>query len=547
LQAAAFETGLPSTVDSLGALNSSPLVHQDFNVSGEGSGPASVVLGIASLGGGSDGDGLQHVWTASTTMTLNAAKLSTQQDLILGLLSPQYTGTGFDSLTFTVTANASSSPLVLQNVTFATLGDANAYFTDNPVDLGLITGVQSVQFQLMESTSTPGDSYYVSLIFGDATANSGPIPEQATWNGGGSGNNWSDSGNWGNTALAANSALIFAGTTNVSTNNDTTAGTRYASMTFNPSAGPFVLSGNAIALGGDIINNSSNLQSVNIGLALQKNTNFNAAAGDLAIGGDISGAFSVTKTGSHVLTLTGANNYAGPTTVMAGTLIVGSPTGLPSTTAVTINGSSVMQLAPNMGGATITSLTIPSSGALDITNNQLFINYGGGPDPISAIAAYIVSGYNGGTWTGSGIISTSTQSNPNFGIAYADSADPGNPAGLASGQIEIRYTLLGDANLDGAVNGSDFAILASNFNRAVNGWDEGDFNYDGAVNGADFAALAANFNQGVGSSVALVPDTAAVNTFASANGLLTNVPEPCSFALGLSVVGFLSLPRRHRR
>ena len=43
------------------------------------------------------------------------------------------------------------------------------------------------------------------------------------------------------------------------------------------------------------------------------------------------------------------------------------------------------------------------------------------------------------------------------------------------------YTLLGDANLDGAVNGSDFAILATNFNKAVSGWDAGDFNYDGAT------------------------------------------------------------------
>jgi len=68
-------------------------------------------------------------------------------------------------------------------------------------------------------------------------------------------------------------------------------------------------------------------------------------------------------------------------------------------------------------------------------------------------------------------MSTSAQANSaSYGIGYADAADPGNPAGLASGQIEIMYTLLGDANLDGAVNGTDFAILAANFNQAVSGW-----------------------------------------------------------------------------
>ena len=58
------------------------------------------------------------------------------------------------------------------------------------------------------------------------------------------------------------------------------------------------------------------------------------------------------------------------------------------------------------------------------------------------------------------------------------------------------YTLLGDANLDGKVNGTDFNLMAANFNQAVtNGWDKGDFNYDGKVNGSDFVLLADNFNQ----------------------------------------------------
>jgi hypothetical protein len=199
-------------------------------------------------------------------------------------------------------------------------------------------------------------------------------------------------------------------------------------------------------------------------------------------------------------------------------------------------------LSQNTGGSTQGTLSLSSTGKLDITNNHLFINYGSGPDPISSIAAWIVSGYSGGSWNGNGITSSSAAANSaSYGIGYADSADPGNPAGLSSGQIEIKYTLLGDANLDGAVNGSDFAILASNFNKAVSGWDQGDFNYDGAANGADFASLAANFNKGASQSA----NVAALDSFAAANGLMADVPEPATAAL--MVVAGLGILRRRRR
>jgi hypothetical protein len=160
----------------------------------------------------------------------------------------------------------------------------------------------------------------------------------------------------------------------------------------------------------------------------------------------------------------------------------------------------------------------------------------------------VLAGYNGGAWNGVGIESSTAQSNAaSYGIGYADSADPGNPAGLASGQIEIKYTLLGDANLDGKVNGTDFAILASNFNQSVSYWDQGDFNYDHKVNGTDFAFLAANFNQGASQADVNPADVAALNAFAAANGLLTSVPEPATATLvGLSLGALLTQRRRRR-
>jgi len=231
---------------------------------------------------------------------------------------------------------------------------------------------------------------------------------------------------------------------------------------------------------------------------------------------------------------------------------------LPANSALTIASGAIVQLATNVtlgsqstphpaSSVSLTSLSIASGGTLDLNNNHIIINYGTGADPIASIKAMIVSGYGGGAWTGTGIMSTAAQSNSgSYGIGYADSADPGNPAGLSSGQIEIMYTLLGDANLDGAVNGSDFAILATNFNKAVSGWDQGDFNYDGAANGSDFALLASNFNKGASQSAASGADVAALDSFAASNGLLASVPEPASMGV-LVVAGMGILSRRRGR
>ena len=183
-----------------------------------------------------------------------------------------------------------------------------------------------------------------------------------------------------------------------------------------------------------------------------------------------------------------------------------------------------------------TYLNITGSGQFDLNNNHVIINLQD-YDSRNLIRGYLISGYNGGAWNGPGIMSSAAQTETNglrYGIGYSDGKD-GVVAGLTSQQIEIAYTLLGDANLDGLVNAADFTILAANFNQPVTAWDQGDFNYDGLVNAADFTALAANFNQSVGSAAVSAGDVAALDAFAAANGLTADVPEPTS--LGLLALG----------
>ena len=171
----------------------------------------------------------------------------------------------------------------------------------------------------------------------------------------------------------------------------------------------------------------------------------------------------------------------------------------------------------------LVNLGVDPAGKFDVANNIVVISYGSGTDPITTIAGWLATGYNNGLWNGAGIISTAAQSHSNYALGYADSADPGDPANLSVHTIEIRYTLLGDADLNGIVNGVDFGIVSANFNKGVTAWDQGDFNYDNVVNGIDFADLAANFNQGA--SIAAAPPSDTTPPVVNAPPVVTN-PQP---------------------
>jgi autotransporter-associated beta strand protein len=277
----------------------------------------------------------------------------------------------------------------------------------------------------------------------------------------------------------------------------------------------------------------------------------NNSAGNYTIvgTGSIAGSGSLTKTGSGTLTLSTVNTYSGGTNVNAGTLIVGVNGALPNSSVSITGGKLELGASTGLFQIASASLSISGSGQLDVNNNEIIINYGTGPDPITTIAAYIKAGYNNGNWNGPGIISSAARKPTNslfYGLGYADGNDY-VVKGLPPGEIEVKYTLLGDANLDGLVNAADFNIIAANFNQSVTGWDEGDFNYDGLVNAADFNELAANFNQG-DSGAALAGDFAALDAFAVANGLslpTSSVPEPA--CAGMMAIATLGMLRRRRR
>jgi hypothetical protein len=164
-------------------------------------------------------------------------------------------------------------------------------------------------------------------------------------------------------------------------------------------------------------------------------------------------------------------------------------------------------VAMQPGGALVLrtpALAIAPGAYLDVNDNALIVDYTGGT-PQANIRAALTSGYNGGSWNGTGIRSSAAATTTTRALGYAEaSAIFSNfPATFLGQQVDntavlVRYTRYGDADLSGNVNLNDFNRLATSFGQASTAWTQGNFNYDGFTNLNDFNLLAANFGQAAG-------------------------------------------------
>jgi hypothetical protein len=173
---------------------------------------------------------------------------------------------------------------------------------------------------------------------------------------------------------------------------------------------------------------------------------------------------------------------------------------------------------------------------LDLAGKNLEIGrstvYFGNDNPAMILAA-LAAGYNGGAWNGAAtpvrgvITSLAAENNPNgnTGIGWANSSD-GTGVNTTPNSIELKYTLVGDVNLDGAVNITDVNALVPHYNSS-GAWTGGDFNYDGLVNITDVNALVPNYNTSLGSQVqAATSDGSTVGVTAEAVNGTKNLSVP---------------------
>jgi autotransporter-associated beta strand protein len=308
-----------------------------------------------------------------------------------------------------------------------------------------------------------------------------------------------------------------------------------------------VLTGpNTTALGavGQIINTSATPGTATLTYAGSDANPSTFADGNITDNSASGGGTTALLVSSGSLTLSGTDTYGGGTTVSGGTLTLSTVTAIPTASALTIGAAGKVVLAVGAGDPTLSTLTMATGATLDINNNRLFLSDTAGE--AAALIQQLKKGYST-NWAGpGGIISTAASTTKGYGVGFGEGSVF---ARIPSGEIELSYTLYGDINQDGAVNGTDFGILAGNFGKNVTGgWEDGDLTYAGSVNGTDFGLLAGNFGKSAtGQAIALpAADWAALDAFAAAHGLTALLPEPTSFAV-LGVVGVGILNRRRRK
>ena len=253
-------------------------------------------------------------------------------------------------------------------------------------------------------------------------------------------------------------------------------------------------------------NSSATPLTVSGNVGLGANTLTLAGTGNHAVSGIVSGTGGLTKSGTGIASLSGANTYSGVTTVQAGTLSAKTP--------------AYTNVLNNTGG-------------VNLTGGKFVLDYTGGSSPVANVKSILTAGYAGGFATGQ--IRSTTAAGAGKTLGYSDDG---------AGAVTVMYTLAGDANLNGTVDFNDFLVLQNNFSAAGTRFDQGNFNYDGVTDFNDFLVLQNNFGQSITGQPVLVTraQVAAMTAFANSDASL--VPEPASLAvLGL---GGLLMGRRRR-
>ncbi len=208
-------------------------------------------------------------------------------------------------------------------------------------------------------------------------------------------------------------------------------------------------------------------------------------SGTLAIQRSVGGPGELVKLGEGRLVVAGDLSVAGGCRVTAGTL------------ELTAGAESVQMPLTVTGGRFVLpadrSLELPLS-RLDLrSGNGGLIDLGAGRLTIAAggvdgatLRADLIAGRDGGTWSGtSGITSTTAAAAGNRAVGYALTT---------AGATVVAFAAPGDANLDGRVDVFDLLALTSAGRFAESmpaAWSEGDFDYDGVAAVFDLVAVSA--------------------------------------------------------
>ena len=170
----AFVTGMPASASAEAVLTGNTNIKTAF-------GASPTFFAMTELGGEySTGGTKPQTIAASISFDVDTTKLATKGDLIVGFYDPVSVGASFTSLVFTLEVPGGAT---LISKTFTSVTAANAFFTDDAMNLGAIGSgsLTGSSLNLVASitlvTSGTSQGYYFQMIAGDPPASA---PHAAT-------------------------------------------------------------------------------------------------------------------------------------------------------------------------------------------------------------------------------------------------------------------------------------------------------------------------------------------------------------------------------
>jgi hypothetical protein len=369
----------------------------------------------------------------------------------------------------------------------------------------------------------------------------------------------------GKLTLAGTTPSINTTTTNtgdqtVAVNLDLAAGTTITvnggSLSLNPTANSLLGAGvTATVATGATLNLGGTANALSDGTSTHANVTNSGTLAATTAGKRVG---NITGTGTTNVNTTGASLTA--SSIRQGSLAIGAG----NTVTVAPNGTStgLSRLTSSLsiaGGATPT-------GTLDLKDNDLIV---GSANLTAALATQtlineqVEFAYNGFAWDQPGITSSTVQNDINVNglptalgillnndgsgvggnLFYGDGVGLPTFNGQTIGEFDtlVKYTWLGDADLNGLVDSVDFGLFQAGFDNSApyTGWAFGDFDYNGVVDSVDFGL----FQTGLGGQTGTLLSSGGGNALA-----ISAIPEPGTWVLGgLGLLGLASMKLRRRR
>jgi uncharacterized delta-60 repeat protein len=209
-----------------------------------------------------------------------------------------------------------------------------------------------------------------------------------------------------------------------------------------------------------------------------------------------------------VVTVAAGQSYHIAAAISSGTVSPYGGINVASGAAAIADSSSIRNLIEVGGtGLSLAGTSGAWTGRIDLGKNDLDLVGGN----LATVSNQIHQGYANGSWNGTGgITSSAAASDPRHLTAVGAILNSTTSGGavfgtldgtpVAAGDVLVRYTYFGDANLDGKVDGSDYSRIDAGYAAdktspgSATGWFNGDFNYDGVVDGSDYALIDNAFN-----------------------------------------------------